>query len=243
MSAAPFSAVLLDIEGTTTSISFVYDVLFPFARTHVESFIEENWGKDEIRTDISLFFQQYQKDLADGREDIFEFPKSGSGQKKALLENFFMQMDSDRKLSCLKSLQGKIWLQGYLDGELKGHVYPDVPKAMTRWFSDNIGIYIYSSGSVAAQKLLFSHSISGDLCPLISGYFDTLTGAKQDAISYKKISNSIGFEPQQILFLTDKVSEAEAATAAGMNVRISLRPGNPSQPEHSHRTIQSFSEI
>lgn len=193
------SAILLDIEGTTSSISFVADELFPYARKHLAAFVARHP-------------QECAPILA-------EVP--GDDPVATLLE----WIDEDRKATPLKTLQGLIWAQGYADGELKGHVYPDTPRAMRRWRDAGLAIHIYSSGSIAAQKLIFGHSIAGDLTPLIAGYFDTTTGPKRESASYAKIAAAIGVPPGDILFVSDVLAEVDAARAAGLQALLIDREG------------------
>jgi enolase-phosphatase E1 len=182
--------ILLDIEGTTTPISFVYDVLFPYARAHIHD------------------------------------------------PNMLRLMDEDSKTTELKELQGRIWLEGYRRGELRGEVFEDVPGALERWRREGIDVRIYSSGSVLAQKLLF-----GELTELLNGYFDTTTGAKGEAGSYVRIAAEFGVEPGEILFVSDVTRELDAARAAGMQTALCVRPGNPPQSPSEHPCISTFDEI
>ncbi|ATY30830.1 acireductone synthase [Sphingomonas psychrotolerans] len=192
-------AVLLDIEGTTSSIAFVSEVLFPYARAHLRDFVARH---------------------ADAVAPILaEVP--GDDPVATLLR----WIDDDRKATPLKTLQGMIWAEGYADGTLKGHVYPDTPVALRRWRGAGIAVHIYSSGSIAAQKLLFRHSIEGDLTPLIAGYFDTTSGPKQEAGSYRVITAALGLAPGAILFVSDVQAEVDAAHAAGLQALLIAREG------------------
>lgn len=191
-------AILLDIEGTTSSISFVADELFPYARKHLADYVAAH------------------------PEEVAPILAEVPGDPVATLIQW---IDEDRKATPLKTLQGLIWAKGYADGELSGHVYPDTPEAIRRWVDRGISVNIYSSGSVAAQKLIFGHSIAGDLTPLLSGYFDTTTGPKREAASYAKIARALGLAPAEILFLTDIQAEAEAAREAGVQALIVDREG------------------
>jgi enolase-phosphatase E1 len=152
-------------------------------------------------------------------------------------------MDQDRKSTPLKSLQGMIWENGYQRGELRGHVYPDVPAAFTRWKQKGKTISIFSSGSVLAQKLIFAHTEFGDLTLFITAHFDTTTGAKSDPKSYKKIAAALGVAPGEILFLSDSPAELNAARSVGMQTALSARPENPPTGPISHRVIRSFDEV
>lgn len=240
-----YRAVLLDIEGTTTSISFVYDVLFPFARAHVEEFLNGHWNEQDVQDVLDLLRAQVTEDTAAGVEDVPAIPEGPQGAAIAgAVENVHWQMVSDRKTTGLKTLQGMIWADGYVSGELQGHVFDDVPGALEAWTRAEIPIYIYSSGSVAAQKLLFRHSVAGDLTPHLRGYFDTTTGPKRESASYTSIATSIAVAPPDILFVTDVLPEAEAARKAGMRAVLSIRPRNVKIPfEHAFARIQSLSPL
>ncbi len=237
------TAVLLDIEGTTTSISFVHDVLFPFARAHFAAFLERCWDEPAVQADVDLFRTLAKEDIASGVEGAVAIPDTDDAAqvRGAVLHNAMWMMDNDRKATALKSIQGKIWKDGYANGELLADVFEDVPGAFKAWQHRQIPVYIYSSGSIAAQKLLFAHTHHGDLRPLLAGHFDTTTGSKKERQSYQTIAQTIGTAPEQILFATDVVAEADAAVAAGMRAIIMDRPGNKPQPEHAHPVKSSLS--
>jgi enolase-phosphatase E1 len=218
--------ILLDIEGTTTPITFVYDVLFPFARTHAQEYLDDI-AQRELKA-------EYDADLAQGL-----VPPLWSDSGLAFVH---WLMDQDRKSTALKNLQGKIWKDGYQRGELRGEVFPDVPGALERWYQAGRDIRIYSSGSILAQQLLFSTTRFGDLTRFISGYFDTTTGPKAEPASYRSIANAFLLPASQILFISDVTRELDAAVAAGMQVRLSLRHGNHPQPPHNHPSVSSLSE-
>jgi enolase-phosphatase E1 len=219
--------ILLDIEGTTTPISFVYDVLFPFARAHAHEHLdEEAQGSLKVEYDI---------DVAKGLHP----PPWSSGA----LAYVHWLMDQDRKSTALKSLQGKIWQEGYRRGELHGDVYPDVPPAFERWHRDGIDIRIYSSGSTLAQQLIFSTTPYGDLTRFLTGYFDTTTGPKTETASYTTIASAFALSASDILFISDVVRELDAATAAGLQARLAIRPGNHPQPPNSYSTLSTFEGI
>ena len=213
--------VLLDIEGTTTPIDFVYEVLFPYAREHFEGFLQQHWGEDEVRRQGRLLGPS-----VDGPEAACQ----------AALE----AMDRDLKLGPLKVLQGMIWEDGYRSGVLRARLFDDVAYALGGWKAEGISINIYSSGSVQAQQLLFAHTEEGDLRPWIDRYFDTAVGAKVARESYSAIADQLKVFPRQGLFVTDVVGEARAAFQAGWNVRLSLRPGNPNQPPHPFTEWRRF---
>jgi len=247
MTASDKNAVLLlDIEGTTTSILFVKDILFPYARSHVKQFLESNWEEPDVKEILSELRDQVEKDIKSGTACV---PIVGPDvevkeQLETVLQNIFLQMDNDRKTTGLKSLQGKIWKSGYDDEDLKGHVYDDVPAALKRWIESGKKIYIYSSGSVQAQILLFKHTVAGDLTPFLSGYFDTTTGPKTESSSYTAIASKIKVNPEEIHFLTDIPKEAYAATEAGLKVTVMIRPDNApltDKESQDFNTAENFS--
>jgi enolase-phosphatase E1 len=219
--------ILLDIEGTTTPIHFVYEVLFPYARAHAKDHLDI--------TALHALKVEHEADLAAGLQP----PPWSSGA----LAYVYWLMDHDRKSTALKALQGRIWQDGYRSGELHGEVFADVPPALKRWQAEGVDIRIYSSGSVLAQKLIFSTTSHGDLTRFLNGFFDTTTGPKTDSTSYKIIAQAFGLPEGGILFVSDVVRELDAASAAGLEVCAAVRPGNPPQPVHQHRTISTFEEI
>ena len=223
-------AILLDIEGTTTPIAFVHDVLFSYARDHVREFL----ATDAAAEDIALLREEHANDVSDAPPLTDEI-ESVAGYVEWLIK-------LDRKSTALKSLQGKIWRQGYQDGSLKSQVFADVAPAFERWRNQGLRISIFSSGSVLAQQLLFAHTEVGDLTPFIDSYFDTKVGKKGEAESYREIAKAMGLEPQQILFISDVVAELDAANEAGMETLLSIRPGNG--PQHKeYPAIRSFDEV
>jgi enolase-phosphatase E1 len=214
-------AILLDIEGTTTPIAFVHDVLFSYAREHVREFLAANSAAE----DIALLREEQAIDVKEGRNPPTELT--------AYVE---WLISLDRKSTGLKSLQGKIWRQGYVEGSLKSQVFADVAPAFARWRKQGLRISIFSSGSVLAQQLLFAHTEAGDLTPFIESYFDTTVGKKGEAESYRRIADVMGLEPEEILFVSDVVAELEAASDVGMKTLLSIRPGK-------YPSIRSFDEI
>lgn len=213
--------LLLDIEGTTTPISFVYDTLFPYAYERVERFLLDHFDAADVAADRIA--------LAD-EEGI------NPDSLQDLVAAVRRQMDNDQKTTALKSLQGKIWLDGYEDGSLLGEVFDDVPRVMAEIKETGARVCIYSSGSVAAQKLLFRHSTAGDLTPMIDAYFDTTTGPKKVAKSYHAIAAALGAQPDEIVFCTDNLLEAKSAAHAGVHAVMLDRPGNPDPGEHDFET-------
>lgn len=223
----PARGILLDIEGTTTPISFVYDVLFPFARRHVAEHV-----RDADLTDLK---REHEEDLAQGHN-----PPAWSSEPVAYIH---WLMDQDRKSTALKNIQGQIWLEGYQNGELRGEVFQDVPPALERWHRNNIDIRIFSSGSILAQRLLFSSTTAGNLTKFLNGYFDTTTGPKNDPASYTHIANAFRIAAADILFISDVTRELDAARNAGMRTLLCVRTGNHPQPPNDHATITTFDAI
>jgi enolase-phosphatase E1 len=194
-------AVLLDIEGTIGDIAFVREVLFPFARARIGDVLKARWNDSEVAATVRGAREASGLALGDAREAA---------------RQFLAWMDEDKKIAPLKTLQGIVWREGYASGELKAHLYPDAIEAMRAWAKRGVKLFIYSSGSIEAQKLYFAHSVAGDLTPLIGDYFDTTTGAKGDAASYAKIASSIGMAPNAITFFSDAPAETAAAHGAGV---------------------------
>nr|XP_039273732.1 enolase-phosphatase E1-like isoform X1 [Styela clava] len=240
-------AIVVDIEGTTTPITFVTEVLFPYIKENIKTYLTKNWNEKELLDDYEALRALAESDRQSEIEDVPLIPSHDEkGAQESVVKNVLWQMSKDRKSTALKQLQGHMWQSAYANGLIKGDVYEDVPSTLKSLKTDGKSLFVYSSGSIKAQKLLFGHSNRGDLCPLFSGYFDTNVGAKKEASSYIKISDSIGENPENIIFLTDVLAEAEAATTAGMNACIVLRPGNhPILKDDLERftTIKSFSEL
>ena len=243
LAAAKVDFVLLDIEGTTTPITFVHDVLFPYARVRVRAYLEEAASDPEIRQiieDLRAELPASGFQLPAGNQKL----EAGSGKLEADIVSYILWlMDRDRKSGPLKALQGRIWEQGYATGALKGEVYPDVPEAFARWTAGGVRIGIYSSGSVLAQRLLFANSTAGDLSRFLSGYFDTAVGAKAEAVSYRRIVEALDRAPSRVLFVSDVAAELDAAREAGLQTVLAVRP--PARPPASsaHGPVESFDEI
>ncbi len=232
--------VLLDIEGTTTPIDFVYKTLFPYASGHVESFLAASHGDAEIHVIVRDLKAQRAKDAAAGLAPP-DWPDDSIDELRDCVAYVHWLMARDSKCTPLKSLQGKIWQRGFESGELHGEVYADVPTAFARWRRQGREIAIYSSGSVLAQKLLFGSISSGDLTREIRDFFDTDTGVKSAASSYTKIAAAIGKPPHEFLFLSDAEKEVAAARSAGMFAALCNR--ETTSVEHSPGTITSFAEV
>jgi len=216
---APTRAILLDVEGTTTPLRFVHDVLFPYARARLQAFLEAHAREAEVHGDLAGLRMEHARDTAAGRN-----PPSWDPEDVASAAAYARWlMDQDRKATPLKALQGRIWQEGYAAGELRGQVYPDVAPAFERWHAAGKTLAIFSSGSVLAQRLLFQHSEAGDLERFLSAHFDTTTGAKAEAGSYRRIAAAMGREPGEVLFLSDVAAELDAARAAGMATALVAR--------------------
>ena len=237
----PARIVLLDIEGTTTPIDFVYQVLFPYARKHVAAFLSAHRAADDVRADIQQLIEENAGDAAQGTVPAID-TRNDEARLASVAAYAEWLMDQDRKTTPLKSLQGRIWEAGYHAGELRSQLFDDVPRAFARWRDEGRDLCIYSSGSVLAQKLLFSHTEAGDLTRLIRAYFDTNVGMKREAKSYRNIAASLDCAPSGLLFISDVVAELDAAREAGFETRLCVRPGNPPQPPSSHDVIHSFDE-
>ncbi|OON36452.1 2,3-diketo-5-methylthio-1-phosphopentane phosphatase [Izhakiella australiensis] len=219
-------AIVTDIEGTTSDIRFVHQVLFPYARKHLESWLAQHQHEDAVV-----------QSLNDLRQETDQ-PQATQAELVAVLYQF---MDEDRKSTALKALQGMIWRDGYLNGDFTGHLYADVLPALQAWQQQGIKLCVYSSGSVAAQKLLFGYSDAGDLTGLFSGWFDTHVGAKRDVTSYRNIQQQLGLAPQELLFLSDINQELDAARSAGWHTLQLIR--DRLDTDSSHRQVASFAEI
>jgi enolase-phosphatase E1 len=207
----PLTAVLTDIEGTTTPIAFVHKVLFPYARMRLPAFVAAH-------------------------------PRIGE-QPTPALETLFAQMDRDEKDPVLKTIQGMIWEQGYLAGDLKAEIYPDVAPALRRWSKAGLRLFVYSSGSVAAQRLLFGHNNAGDLTPLFQAFFDTRVGPKRESASYAAIARGANIPAPEFLFVSDIEAELDAAAQAGLRTCQLLRPEDGTKPSQHHETARDFAQV
>ena len=202
-------AIVTDIEGTTSSLSFVKDVLFPYAREHMAEFVRSHGQDAAVRKLLDAVQVEVGRSLSDAE----------------CVTQLLRWIDEDKKITPLKALQGMIWEAGYLQGDFSGHVYEDAVRNLRQWREQGIALYVFSSGSVQAQRLIFGYSDFGDLTPLFSGYFDTTIGAKREADAYRKIAAAVATDPAQILFLSDIKEELDAARAAGMQTTWLVREG------------------
>lgn len=219
-------AIVTDIEGTTSSLSFVKDVLFPYARAHLAEFVRSHADDADVKALLN-----------DSRAE------AGAGlDTEQLIGQFIRWIDEDRKITPLKSLQGLIWEAGYRQGDFTGHVYRDAAENLKKWHADGMALYVYSSGSVYAQKLLFGHSDFGDLTPLFSGYFDTHIGGKREQAAYEKIAAQLGLPAGDVLFLSDIKEELDAARGAGFKTIWLTRDSMP-DAQAEHRQVGSFDQI
>jgi enolase-phosphatase E1 len=219
-------AILTDIEGTTSSISFVKDVLFPYARERMPAFLHLHADRPEVKEQLAAV-----RSIAGTDLDL-----------EACIAQLCLWIDEDQKVTPLKTLQGMIWDEGYRQGDFFGHLYLDAYEGMRDWHAQGIALYVFSSGSIKAQKLLFSHTEFGDLTPWFRAYFDTTTGSKQEPASYEAIRREIAHQPQEILFLSDVEAELDAAAQVGFLTRQLLRAPLPTSSGR-HLGASSFAEI
>lgn len=219
-------AVLTDIEGTTSSLSFVKDVLFPYARQHMQDFILQHEDSPAVSKQLNEIRKLQGQELT----------------TNSIIEQLHAWIDQDKKVTPLKTLQGLLWEKGYQQGDFKGHVYQDAYDQLKHWHAEGIKLYVYSSGSVYAQQLLFGHSDFGNMTPLFDAYYDTTIGHKQDRQSYLNIIADIKLPADQILFLSDIEQELDAAHAAGMKTGWLLREGDLNI-DASHKQLSDFKEI
>ena len=219
-------AIITDIEGTTSSIDFVYEILFPYAKKEIKNFVLLNAEEKNIKPIL---------------EEVRQVSSEVNADLNRIIEILNIWIDTDQKITPLKSLQGHIWRHGYENGDFNGHVYDDVPSCLKSWHKLGINLYVYSSGSVEAQKLLFKHSNKGDLTSFFKGYFDTKVGKKTEENSYKNIINNIGIDANEILFLSDIEEELCAAKSVGLKTMLLER--NNKKLNSNHTIINSFDEV
>ena len=224
--------ILTDIEGTTSSISFVKDVLFPYARRELPRFVREHRDDPAVRHWL----------------DVVATEHGGICSDDVIVETLQGWIDQDRKHTALKALQGMIWLDGYRNADFTAHIYADAAEALPRWHAAGHTLAVYSSGSVAAQKLFFGNSDAGDLMPLFAGFFDTGIGYKRDADSYRLIADKLDHMPERVVFLSDVIEELDAAREAGMRTVLVDRREDYPQPRtgdatHGHERVESFADI
>lgn len=222
-------AIVTDVEGTTSAISFVRDVLFPYADRHLDRYVAAHAGNAVVANAMR------EAAIVAGE------PDADVARTLSLLHAWIAE---DRKATPLKTLQGLLWDEGYAQGVLQGHVYPDVPPVLHAWHAAGVELYVYSSGSIVAQKVLFAHTFAGDLTPLFAGHFDTTIGAKREVASYAAIAAESGFRPAEMLFLSDVEEELDAARAAGLQTVRLLRPADtPPGATTTHPAYVDFAEL
>ncbi|HET6602663.1 MAG TPA: acireductone synthase [Xanthomonadaceae bacterium] len=226
------AAIVTDIEGTTSSISFVRDVLFPYSRRALPDYVRAHRGDPEVRRWLDRINMDHH---------------GGALDDEGLIAQLLSWIDEDRKDTALKALQGMVWRHGYRAGEFQAHVYEDAARALQRWHRRGIALYVYSSGSVTAQKLFFAHTLAGDLAGLFAGHFDTEIGAKRDPAAYQFIAARLERPATSLLFLSDTVEELDAAREAGLATVLVDRPQEHRSREgdaaHGHRRVESFDDI
>ena len=236
--------ILLDIEGTTTPIAFVHDVLFSYARAEAKKYLGEHFDSTDLRDDIAKLREDHAVDVKNGLQPPALLEATREDQINSIAAYVGWLIDRDRKATGLKSLQGRIWRQGYLEGSLKAQIFPDVAPALERWRRSGLKINIFSSGSALAQQLLFAHTETGDLTGYIDSYFDTTIGPKTDVESYRKIAGALRLLPNEMLFISDVVNELAAANDAGMQTVLCIRSGN--QPQgfaEGYQSIETFDQL
>ncbi len=236
-------AILLDIEGTTTPVDFVYRTLFPYARARLQQFLLNHCDDPDVHADIESLRAQHRIDTAQQLSPPEWIIDSRDSDLSSAVAYGHWLMDHDNKCTALKSLQGKIWQEGYHKGDLHGEVYPDVPPALDRWSRAGKLVAISSSGSVLAQKLLFSSAPAGDLTRYLSAHFDTAIGPKQSPESYSQIAAALAVDPANILFISDVAKELDAARESGMQTALCVRVESVDLIASSHRMIHSLEEL
>lgn len=218
--AAVIDTILMDIEGTTTPIAFVRDTLFPYARMRFPDFLQHNATDPDVRSAV---------------EEVLQIAPD-----QPPLESLLAWMDADAKITPLKHLQGLIWREGYRNGALQGALYPDVAPCLRAWHASGLALFVYSSGSEEAQRLIFGHSVDGNLAPLFDGFFDTRVGGKRDVASYSAIAERINRDPSRILFLSDMAPELDAAASAGLHCCQLVRANDQTIACNQHDTASNF---
>ena len=244
LAPAGVQAILLDVEGTTTPIAFVVEKLFPYARRHLRRHVEQHASAPEYAQLLEQLHGEHARDREAGQPVPTWVDSPAAVHLASGVDYLEWLMDRDRKSTALKDLQGRVWEEGYRLGELQGDVFADVPRALERWRADGLEIGIFSSGSILAQQLLFRHSSAGDLTGYLRWHFDTTSGGKADAESYRRIAAAMKVPPHAVLFISDVALELDAASAAGMQTRLSVRPGNAPPPDgHGHAVVHTLDDV
>jgi enolase-phosphatase E1 len=235
--------LLLDVEGTTTPVDFVGRILLPYARERVEGFLRAHHEDADVQEEIQRLLAEHGLDVKRGSKPPDWVDSSPESSLQSAWRYFYWLMDQDRKSTALKSLQGRIWEEGYRSGELQGDVYADVPSAFSRWQKQKKKIGIFSSGSILAQKLLFKTTPAGNLTSFLSAHFDTTTGAKVEVKSYRRIAGALNTLSQRIVFISDATAELDAAAQCSTQTLLCVRPGRADPADTSHALIHSFDEV
>jgi len=238
------SHLLLDIEGTTCPVSFVSDVLFPYATQQLEAYIEQHHRDADVNKILLSAIEEHNQDNDWQRNNRARGLLSDPSDNRLDITIYLKHLISiDKKSTALKDLQGKIWKHGYTRGDIISTLFPETTTCLHEWSSMNLALAVYSSGSIEAQQLLYQYTNSGNLKPLFSHWFDTHTGPKKEAKSYSTICNQMQVEPSAVLFISDSGDECDAAQSAGLETLFSLRDGNPDTNPRGHRTIDNLKEV
>ena len=236
--------LLLDIEGTTCPVSFVSEILFPFAKQELSNFIKQNWNNNTQNRAIQDANKEWSVDQS---IESLLLKKQADRQQvheaDGLIKYLKHMISIDKKSTALKDLQGKIWEYGYRNGELKAELFPETAACLHQWHEHGLTLSVYSSGSIQSQKLLYRYSSQGNLESLFSNWFDTHTGPKKSTNSYTKIAHQLNSAPGNIWFVSDNGAECDAARAAGINTLFILRDGNPDREPKDHTVIKTLHEI
>lgn len=239
------SHLLLDIEGTTCPITFVSSVLFPYAQNQLKTYIEKNSRDEAIRQLIKDAWNEWRIDPdSKSQEMLKDGITEGEDHENEAIHDYLQHLITiDRKSTTLKDLQGRIWKEGYFSGSIQSELYPETLTALHDWVSAGYKLAVYSSGSIAAQQLLYQHTAGGDISHLFCGWFDTRTGPKKESLSYQSIARELKTPPRNILFISDNKAECDAAEGASMSTIFSLRDGNPDQSPGHHKVITSLEQV
>ena len=236
--------LLLDIEGTTCPVSFVSDILFPFAKQQLSQYIKQHWDKSPQNKTIQAAKKEWLDDKSPESIQIKQqVAKLETEEMDGLIQYLKHLISIDKKSTALKDLQGKIWEHGYSNGDLKSQLFPETAECLRQWHEQGITLSVYSSGSIQAQQLLYRHSSNGDLEDLFSHWFDTHTGPKKSTKSYTTIAKKLHSSPNKIWFVSDNGAECDSARSAGMHTLFSLRDGNPDRDPRDHTAVQSLREV
>jgi len=237
--------LLLDIEGTTCPITFVSDVLFPYAKAELAQFLAAHHHKTAVQVLISDAWQEWRRDQDPTSLNLLHSApnEEEDTEHQAIIQYLQHLIEIDRKSTALKDLQGKIWKQGYENGQIQTALFSETITSLKSWSKAGLKLAVYSSGSIAAQQLLYTYTSEGDLRQLFCGWFDTHTGNKKDPTSYRLIAQELQAKPEQVSFISDSRAECDAAAEAGLSTLFSLRPGNPDQDSGKHPVIADLSDV